>query len=161
MKSMRVVAVAAVLLTSFLATGPAAAQMVDKKAMSLEAARRIAASAEAEAVRNKWNVVIAIVDDGGQLLYLQRMDGAQYGSIDVAIQKARTSAAFRRPTKVFEDAIAGGRTAILSLDQALALEGGLPIVHDGQVVGAIGVSGVTSQQDGQIAKAGTEALAAQ
>jgi uncharacterized protein GlcG (DUF336 family) len=161
MKSMRVVAVAAVLLTSFLATGPAAAQMVDKKAMSLEAARRIAASAEAEAVRNKWNVVIAIVDDGGQLLYLQRMDGAQYGSIDVAIQKARTSAAFRRPTKVFEDAIAGGRTAILSLDQALALEGGLPIVHNGQVVGAIGVSGVTSQQDGQIAKAGTEALTAQ
>ena len=89
MKSMRVVAVAAVLLTSFLATGTAAAQMVDKKAMSLEAARRIAAAAEAEAVRNKWNVVIAIVDDGGQLLYLQRMDGAQYGSIDVAIQKAR------------------------------------------------------------------------
>ncbi len=161
MKSMRVVAVAAVLLTSFLATGPAAAQMVDKKAMSLEAARRIAAAAEAEAVRNKWNVVIAIVDDGGQLLYLQRMDGAQYGSIDVAIQKARTSAAFRRPTKVFEDAIAGGRTAILSLDQALALEGGLPIVHNGQVVGAIGVSGVTSQQDGQIAKAGTEALTAE
>lgn len=161
MKSMRVVAVAAVLLTSFLATGTAAAQMVDKKAMSLEAARRIAAAAEAEAVRNKWNVVIAIVDDGGQLLYLQRMDGAQYGSIDVAIQKARTSAAFRRPTKVFEDAIAGGRTAILSLDQALALEGGLPIVHNGQVVGAIGVSGVTSQQDGQIAKAGTEALTAQ
>jgi uncharacterized protein GlcG (DUF336 family) len=160
MKSMRMIAVAAALLTSSLATGLATAQMVDKKAMSLEAARRIAVAAEAEAVRNKWNVVIAIVDDGGQLLYLQRMDGAQYGSIDVAIQKARTSAAFRRPTKVFEDAIAGGRTAILSLDQALALEGGLPILHNGQVVGAIGVSGVTSQQDGQIAKAGTEALAA-
>jgi uncharacterized protein GlcG (DUF336 family) len=161
MKSMRMIAVVAAVLTSCLATGMAGAQMVDKKAMSLDAARRIAVAAEAEAVRNKWNVVIAIVDDGGQLLYLQRMDGAQYGSIDVAIQKARTSAAFRRPTKVFEDAIAGGRTAILSLDQALALEGGLPIVHDGQVVGAIGVSGVTSQQDGQIAKAGTEALAAQ
>ncbi|MBL8532587.1 MAG: heme-binding protein [Betaproteobacteria bacterium] len=135
--------------------------MIDKKALSLEAVKKIAAAAEAEATKNKWNVVITIVDEGGQLLYLQRMDGAQYGSVDVAIRKARTSSAFKRSTKVFEDAIAGGRTAILSLDQALTLEGGLPLVFNGQIVGAIGVSGVTSQQDGQIAKAGADSLSGQ
>ena len=144
-----------------LGAASAQAQTVERRALSLEGARKVAAAAEAEAVKNKWNVVIAVVDAGGHLLYLQRMDGAQYGSIEVAIQKARTSSAFRRPTKVFEDAIAGGRTAILSLDQALALEGGLPITVKGEVLGAIGVSGVTSQQDGQIAKAGTDALAEQ
>jgi uncharacterized protein GlcG (DUF336 family) len=135
------------------------AQMVEKKALSLAAAKSIAAAAEAEAVKNKWNVVIVVVDEGGQLLYLQRMDGTQYGSVDVAIKKARTSSAFKRPTKVFEDAIAGGRNAIIALEGALPLEGGLPLTYQGQIVGAIGVSGVTSQQDGQIAKAGVESLA--
>lgn len=138
----------------------AQAQMAEKKALTLEAAKKIAAVAEAEAVKNKWNVVIAIVDEGGQILYVQRMDGTQYGSVDVAIKKARTSSAFKRPTKVFEDAIAGGRNALIALDGALPLEGGLPLTFAGQIVGAIGVSGVTSQQDGMIAKAGTEALAA-
>mgnify|MGYP000867251340 FL=1 len=135
------------------------AQMVEKKALSLAAAKSIAAAAEAEALKNKWNVVIVVVDEGGQLLYLQRMDGTQYGSVDVAIKKARTSSAFKRPTKVFEDAIAGGRNAIIALEGALPLEGGLPLTYQGQIVGAIGVSGVTSQQDGQIAKAGVESLA--
>ena len=135
------------------------AQMVEKKALSLEAAKKIAAAAESEARNNKWNVVIVVVDEGGQLLYLQRMDGTQYGSVDVAIKKARTSSAFKRPTKVFEDAIAGGRNAIIALEGALPLEGGLPLTYQGQIVGAIGVSGVTSQQDGQIAKAGVESLA--
>lgn len=135
------------------------AQMVEKKALTLEAAKKIAAAAESEARSNKWNVVIVVVDEGGQLLYLQRMDGTQYGSVDVAIKKARTSSAFKRPTKVFEDAIAGGRNAIIALDGALPLEGGLPLTYQGQIVGAIGVSGVTSQQDGQIAKAGAESLA--
>ena len=137
----------------------AQAQMVEKKALSLAAAKSIAAAAEAEAVKNKWNVVIVVVDEGGQMLYLQRMDGTQYGSVDVAIKKARTSSAFKRPTKVFEDAIAGGRNAIIALEGALPLEGGLPLTYQGQIVGAIGVSGVTSQQDGQIAKAGVESLA--
>lgn len=137
----------------------AQAQMVDKKAISLEVAKKVAAAAEAEAVKNKWNVVIVIVDEGGQLLFLERMDTTQYGSVDVAIRKARTSSGFKRPTKVFEDAIAGGRTALLGLDVALPLEGGLPLVYNGQVVGAIGVSGVTSQQDGLIAKAGADAMA--
>ncbi len=135
------------------------AQMVEKKALSLAAAKSIAAAAEAEALKNKWNVVIVVVDEGGQMIYLQRMDGTQYGSVDVAIKKARTSSAFKRPTKVFEDAIAGGRNAIIALEGALPLEGGLPLTYQGQIVGAIGVSGVTSQQDGQIAKAGVESLA--
>ena len=137
----------------------AQAQMVEKKALSLAAAKSIVAAAEAEAVKNKWNVVIVVVDEGGQMLYLQRMDGTQYGSVDVAIKKARTSSAFKRPTKVFEDAIAGGRNAIIALEGALPLEGGLPLTYQGQIVGAIGVSGVTSQQDGMIAKAGAESLA--
>ena len=140
----------------------APAQTTDKKAVTLELARKVAAAAEAEAVRNSWNVVIAVVDDGGHLVYLQRQDGTQNGSIEVAQRKARTAINFKRPTKVFEDAIAGGRTAILGLVDLgiLPLEGGVPLVYQGQMIGAIGVSGVTSQQDGMVAKAGAEALAA-
>ncbi|HEX4986824.1 MAG TPA: heme-binding protein [Burkholderiales bacterium] len=136
----------------------AGAQLADKKVLTLDGARKVAAAAEAEAKKNNWNVVIVIVDDGGNLLYLQRIDGTQIGSIEVAIQKARTAQAFKRPTKVFEDAIAGGRTALVALHGALPLEGGLPIIVGGQLVGAIGVSGVKSAEDGQIAKAGVDAL---
>lgn len=136
----------------------ASAQLADKKVLTLDGAKKVAAAAEAEARKNNWNVVIVVVDDGGNLIYLQRIDGTQTGSIDVAIQKARTSQAFKRPTKVFEDAIAGGRTALIALHGALPLEGGLPIVVDGQLVGAIGVSGVKSTEDGQIAKAGVDSL---
>jgi glc operon protein GlcG len=135
------------------------AQLADKKVLTLEAAKKIAAASEAEARKNNWNVVIAVVDDGGHLVYLQRIDGTQTGSIDVAIQKARTAQAFKRPTKVFEDAIAGGRNALIALHGALPLEGGLPIMVGGQLVGAIGVSGVKSTEDGQIAKAGADSLA--
>lgn len=137
---------------------PAFAQLADKKVLTLEGAKKVAAAAEAEARKNNWNVVIAVVDDGGSLLYLQRIDGTQTGSIDVAIQKARTAQAFKRPTKVFEDAIAGGRVALVALHGALPLEGGVPIMVGGQLVGAIGVSGVKSTEDGQIAKAGAEAI---
>jgi len=139
--------------------GIASAQVVDKKVLSLEGAKKIAAAAEVEARKNSWNVVIAIVDDGGHLIYLQRLDGTQTGSVDVAIGKAKTSAGFKRPTKAFEDAIAGGRNAILALHGATPLEGGLPVIVNGQVVGAIGVSGVKSTEDAQIAKAGIDALA--
>jgi len=141
-----------------LASLQASAQLADKKVLTLEGAKKVAAAAEAEARKNNWNVVIAVVDDGGHLVYLQRIDGTQTGSIEVAIQKARTAQAFKRPTKVFEDAIAGGRNALLALHGALPLEGGLPIVVGGQLVGAIGVSGVKSTEDGQIAKAGAESL---
>jgi uncharacterized protein GlcG (DUF336 family) len=134
------------------------AQTADKKVLTLEGARKVAAAAEAEAKKNNWNVVIAVVDDGGNLIYLQRIDGTQTGSIQVAIDKARTAQAFKRPTKVFEDAIAGGRNALIALHGALPLEGGLPILVGGQLVGAIGVSGVKSTEDGQIAKAGADSL---
>ncbi|MEZ5352123.1 MAG: heme-binding protein [Bryobacteraceae bacterium] len=135
------------------------ADLATKKSLTLAAAKKIAASAEAEAVKNKWNVVIAIVDDGGNLLYLQRMDGTQIGSVDVAIAKATSAFRFKRPTKVFEDAVKGGRQAILRLPGAMPVEGGLPIVLDGQVLGAIGVSGVQSFEDAQIAQAGLGVVA--
>jgi uncharacterized protein GlcG (DUF336 family) len=153
-----ILALAALALFACL-NAPAQAQLADKKALTLEAAKKAAAAAEAEAAKNKWTVVIAIVDDGGHLVYLSRVDGTQTGSIEVAIRKARTAQAFKRPTKVFEDAIAGGRTALLGLEGVVPLEGGVPIVASGQMIGAIGVSGVTSQQDGVVAKAGADALA--
>ncbi|MBX9632242.1 MAG: heme-binding protein [Burkholderiales bacterium] len=147
----------ALALSLFAATA-AQAQLSDRKALTLEAAMKIAAAAEAEATKNNWNVSIAIVDEGGHLVLLHKRDNTQYGSIDISIQKAQTAAGFKRATKVFEDAIAGGRTAILGIEQVLPLEGGVPLVFNGQIVGAIGVSGVTSQQDGVIAKAGADAL---
>jgi uncharacterized protein GlcG (DUF336 family) len=152
---------ATALLVSLFAMGslPAPAQLADKKSLTLEAAKKIAVAAEAEAKKNSWNVVIAIVDDGGHLIYLQRMDGTQTGSVDVAIKKAQTAINFKRPTKVFEDAVAGGRQVILALHGALPIEGGVPVTVGGQIIGAIGVSGVKSTEDGQIAKAGADAAA--
>jgi uncharacterized protein GlcG (DUF336 family) len=151
-------------LTAFAALalfGPAGyAQLADKKVLNLDGAKKIAAAAEAEAVKNKWNVVIAVVDDGGHLLYLQRMDGTQTGSIDVAIGKARTAMAFKRPTKVFDE-LAKTRPSIVTLGDATLLEGGVPVKIGDQVVGAVGVSGVTSVQDAQIADAGIAALGLQ
>jgi glc operon protein GlcG len=133
--------------------------MYTKKALSLADARQIAAAAESEALNNKWNVTIAVVDEGGNLLYLQRMDEAPVGSIVVAQQKARTAFLFKRTTKSLEEVIAGGRTVMLTLPGATPIEGGLPLLNDGRVVGAIGVSGVQSSQDAQIAQAGVEVAA--
>ena len=144
---------------SLAATTSYAAELAARVGLTLDVAKQISAAAEAEAAKNKWTVAIAIVDEGGHLIYLAKIDNTQYGSVDVAIQKAQTSAAFKRPTKVFEDAIAGGRNAIIGLKGALPLEGGVPIMHDGKVIGAIGVSGVKSTEDGQVAKAGADALA--
>ena len=152
-------AVAALVSLMALFALNANAQLADKKVLTLEAAKKIAQAAEAEAKKNSWNVVIAIVDDGGHLIYLQRIDGTQTGSVDVAIKKAQTAISFKRPTKVFEDAVAGGRQVILALHGALPIEGGVPIAVGGQIIGAIGVSGVKSSEDGQIAKAGADAAA--
>ena len=147
------------LLGLLLSGATASAQLMDKKALSLEVAKKVAAAAEAEAIKNNWKVIIAIMDDGGHLVYLERLDEAQLGSIDVAIQKAHTAVSFKRPTKALEDAvITQGRTVVLSLPHAMPIEGGLPLMMDEKVIGAIGVSGVTAQQDGQIAKAGADAL---
>ena len=136
-----------------------AAQLATKKVLTLEVAKLMAAAAEAEAAKNKWNMVIAIVDDGGNLVYLERMDETQIGSIEVAQQKALSAIKFKRPTKALEDAVAGGRTAVLKLPGAMPIEGGLPITVDGKIIGAIGVSGAASAQDAQSAKAGLDALA--
>lgn len=132
----------------------ASAQLTTKRAMTLAAAKKIAAAAEAEAIKNKWNVVIVILDDGANLVYLQKMDDTQVGSIEVAQEKARSAVKFKRPTKTFEENLVSGRQAILKLPGAIPVEGGIPLMIDGKVIGAIGVSGVTSQQDGQIAGAG-------
>lgn len=134
------------------------AQLAEKKALTLAAAKKIAAAAEAEARKNNWSVVIVILDEGGHLVYLQRMDGVQIASIDIALKKAESAVFFKRPTKAFEDQLVGGRTAILKLPGAMPFEGGLPIMAGDQVIGAIGVSGMTAPQDGQIAKAGLAAL---
>ena len=129
-------------------------------AITLEQAKGVMAGAEAEAEENNWPVVIAIVDTGGNVVLLQRLDNAQFGSVEVARQKAWSAAAFRRPTKVFQEAIAGGgaNLRLLRLEGASPLEGGIPLVVDGQIIGAIGVSGVTSEQDAQIAQAGADNL---
>lgn len=134
------------------------AQLATKKALTLDAAKKIAEAAHAEAVANKWTMVIAIVDDGANLIYLERADGTQIGSIEVAQEKAKTAVKFKRASKVFEDAVAGGRNAILKLPGALPVEGGVPLMIDGVVLGAIGVSGATSAQDGQVAAAGVKAF---
>ncbi|HRB29089.1 MAG: heme-binding protein [Nitrosomonas sp.] len=130
----------------------------EKIMLTLADAKKIAQAAEQEALANQWPVVIAILDDGGHLLYLQRLDNTQFGSIQVAIEKARAAIAFRRPTKVLEDNINQGHLRYLNLPGALPIEGGLPIVINGQFVGAIGVSGVRSNQDAQIAQAGITAF---
>lgn len=129
-----------------------------KKSLNLAVARQIAQAAEAEAQKHGWNVVVAIVDDGGHLIYLQRMDDTQYASVEVATLKARTAIGFKRPSKFFEDAVTNGRNVVLGMP-VIPLEGGLPLAVEGKMIGAIGVSGVTAQQDGVVAKAGAEALA--
>jgi len=131
---------------------------MQKKALTLDMARRIAAAAEAKANANKWKVVIAIVDDGGHLVYLQRADGTQFGSVEVAIGKAYSASAFKRHTKSWEERLAEGRLGYLSLPGTVLLEGGLPLIVDGDVIGAIGVSGVKSNEDAEIAAAGATAL---
>lgn len=132
--------------------------LITKHTLTLEAAKQIASAAEKFARKQGWNVVIAIVDDGGHLIYLARMDGTQIGSIDVAQAKARTALAFKRPTRIWSEALKGGRMQILGLPGATPIEGGLPLVVKGEFLGAIGVSGVTSEQDGEIAQAGVAAL---
>jgi uncharacterized protein GlcG (DUF336 family) len=132
--------------------------MKTKPVLTLDDARRIAAAAEAEADRHGWAVVIAICDDGGHPILLHRLDGVAPVSTMIAPAKARAAALGRRETKIYEDMINGGRTSFLSAPLEGMLEGGVPIVVDGQVVGAIGVSGVKSIEDAQIAKAGIAAL---
>jgi glc operon protein GlcG len=128
--------------------------------ISLENARKAAAPALAEAAKNNWNVAVAIVDPAGNLIYYEKMDNTQLGSANVAIDKARSAALFKRPTKAFQDALAAGGDSVrlLRIQGVVPVEGGIPLVADGKIVGAIGVSGGTSAQDAQCAKAGAETV---
>jgi glc operon protein GlcG len=127
--------------------------------MSLDAAKKAMAASEAEAKKNNWPVAIAILDTTGSLVMLQKLDNTQTGSVEIAIGKARTALDFRRPSKALQDVVAGGGAGLrlLSVRNMLALEGGVPVIVDGKVVGAVGVSGVMSEQDAQVAMAGAAA----
>ncbi len=130
-----------------------------KQVLTLEAARVAMAAAEAEAARGGWNVAIAVVDDGGHAIMVHRLDGTQTSSIDTAVGKARAAVAWKRPTRLLEESVNNGRYAFLSISQGMALlQGGVPIEIDGQVIGAVGVSGVKASDDERIASAGADAL---
>jgi uncharacterized protein GlcG (DUF336 family) len=130
-------------------------------AVSLEVARKLADAALAEGKKNGWTVAAAVVDTAGDLVFFEKMDNTQVASTIIAQEKARTAARFKRPTKAFEDAVAGGRQVILALPGATPIEGGVPLVVDGKIIGAIGVSGATSAQDSQCAIAAAETLGKQ
>ena len=130
-----------------------------RKTLTLEAARVVIAACEAEALRNNWRVVIAIVDDGGHAVALVRLDGAQWSSVETAVEKARAAVAWKRPTRLLEESVNSGRTAFLSIAQGMAiLQGGVPIDIEGTVIGAVGVSGVKAADDEVVALAGINAL---
>ena len=128
--------------------------------IGVEAAKKAAALAIAEARKNNWTMAVSIVDPAGNLVYFEKMDGTQTGSVKVSQDKARSAALFKRPTKAFQDTLAAGGDGlrILSLDGAIPVEGGIPLISDGKIVGAIGASGGTSQQDGLCAKAGADSM---
>jgi glc operon protein GlcG len=152
----------AVLMIALCALAGAVAQMSNPYGLpiSVENAKKAAAPALAEAAKNNWNVAVAIVSPGGTLIYYEKMDNTQLGSGEVAIDKARTAAAFKRPTKAFQDALAAGGDGlrVLGLKGVVPVEGGIPLVMEGKIVGAIGVSGATSAQDAQCAKAGADTM---
>lgn len=129
-------------------------------AITLDDAKQAAAPALAEARKNNWTMCVAVVDTAGNLVYFEKMDAAQTGSVAVAIAKARSAVLFKRPTKAFQDAVAAGGDGLrfLKLESAVPVEGGVPLVMDGKIVGAIGVSGGSSAQDGQCAKAGADSV---
>lgn len=146
------------LLSLTFAQAPLKEKLTTKKTLNLAVAKEIAAAAEAEARKNNWNVSLAIVDEAGRLLYFQRMDDTTNATVEVAIAKAQHAANYRRDTKFHEDLLSKGNNVVLSLPHGMPLEGGLRLLADGKVIGAIGVSGVQAPQDAQIAKAGADLL---
>jgi uncharacterized protein GlcG (DUF336 family) len=143
-----------------LATGAAArGQVIQKKTLNLEGARLVIAAAQAEAKKNNATGVVAVVDDGGNLIALERLDGTFAAGANISIGKARTAVLFKKPTKFFEDVIKNGRTAMVTVENFTPLQGGIPILVDGQVVGGVGVSGAASaQQDEELAIAGAASI---
>jgi uncharacterized protein GlcG (DUF336 family) len=154
---MKAAFLSALLLLATIST--ASAQTRDVKTLTLESARKIADAAEAAARQRKWEVAIAVVDPSGGLIVFHRMDGVQTASLDIAVEKARTSAGFRRPSKGLAESVGKGTLGLLGIDGMLMMEGALPVTVDSVVVGAIGISGMTGAQDAEIAAAGIAALA--
>lgn len=154
------VAAAVALVLTFASLAGAQGTMAYGTSINAETAKKVAAPALAEARKNQWAMAVAIVDTAGDLVYFEKMDDTQIGSVQVAQSKARSAARFKRPTKAFQDALAAGGEGlrILALDGAIPVEGGIPLVSGGKIVGAIGASGGTSQQDGVVAQAGASAL---
>lgn len=146
------------LLLSCVPASATLAQTRDVKTLTLEGAHRVAAAAESEARRRGWDVAIAVVDPGGSLIVFHRMDGVQHASVDIAIEKARTSARFRRPSKALAEAVGRGTVGLIGADGMLMMEGAVPVTVDGAVVGAVGISGMTGAQDAELAEAGVAAL---
>jgi glc operon protein GlcG len=155
-----ILAVATALVLGTAGSGMAQGPPAYGPAITLEQATKVIAGAEAEAKKNNWPVAIVVLDSGGHIVALHRLDNTQFGSVEVARQKAWSAVAYRRPSKAFQDVVAGGGAGlrILGLEGASPIEGGLPLMADGKLVGAIGVSGVTGEQDSQIAAAGVAAL---
>jgi len=145
-------------LLSLAVSTTAGAQLLDEKIVSLEAAKGMLSAAEAHARANGWRVAIAVVDLSGDLIAFHRMDDVQRASIELALGKARTAARFRRPTKALAEAAASGRVGFLGANGVVPLDGGVPITVGGKVIGAVGVSGMTGEQDAQVAQAGAAAL---
>ena len=162
MSQKRLARILIIVAVGLCALGSALAQMPNPYGLSisLENAKKVAAPAIAEAAKNSWNMAVAVVDPAGNLVYFEKMDNTQLGSANIAVDKARCAALFKRPTKAFQDALAAGGDSIrlLRLQGVVPVEGGIPLVVDGKIIGAIGVSGATSAQDGQCAKAGADAL---
>jgi glc operon protein GlcG len=156
MRKLRLITVTCFVALFALANTTMAQQMPNPYGpnINLATAKKVSAAAAEEAAKLKINVVIAIVDTGGQIVYLERFDVVQWGSVKVALHKAKCSIAYKRPTKALEDAIAKGNMNYLTLDGISAIEGGVPIMQDGKIIGAIGVSGGSAAQDGEVARAG-------
>ena len=154
------VAAAVALVLTFASVARAQGNMSYGTSITAETAKKLAAPAIAEAKKNNWAMAIAIVDIAGELVYFERMDDTQVGSVNISIDKARSAARFKRPTKAFQDTLAAGGEGlrILALQGAVPVDGGIPLVQGGKIVGAIGASGGTSAQDGQVAAAGAAAL---
>ena len=149
-----------IIVTALIARAQTAPAPAYGMPIGIESAKRVAVAAIAEARKNSWTMAIAVVDTAGNLVYFEKMDGTQTGSVNVAIEKARSAALFRRPTKSFQDTVAQGGVGLrmLGLPGAVPVEGGVPLIEAGKIVGAIGTSGGTSEQDGQSAQAGVNVL---
>ena len=149
-------ALAIVLLPAM--TRSAAAQLIDAKALTADAVKNILAAAESKAKQNKWAVSIAVVDPNGDLAGFLKLDGASVGTVQISLGKARTAARFGRPTKIYADRVAGDTLNVLSIDGLVALQGGVPIIIGGRVIGAVGASGATGAQDEEVVMAGIQAI---